>query len=165
MTTRLAINALLISLAPVSAVYANDALEPWGQSGEWAILVDRDNGNGCLIQRDFDEGVRIRIGYVPDRDGGFFSALGKDWQQIEPGKTGVAKFISDRDKFAGEVDMVEEDGWYGGWAFFNNPEFTQELAQRRSITVIGPEGNAFDVDLAGSARAIREAERCQLAQD
>lgn len=140
-------------------------LQPWGQSGDWSVLVDPSVGNGCLIQKDFDEGFRIRLGYVPDRAGGFFAALSEDWGHVEPGSKGLVRFISDRDKFAGEVEGIEDGSMRGGWAFFNNPEFAEELAKRRSITVIGPNGGEFDIDLTGSARAINEARRCQSEQD
>jgi len=142
-----------------------DALQPWGQSGDWTILVDPDVGNGCLIQKDFDEGFRIRLGYVPDRQGGFFAALSEDWGHVEPGSTGLVRFISDQDKFAGEVEGIEDGEMRGGWAFFNNPEFAEELARRLSITVIGPNDGEFDIDLTGSARAIQEARRCQSQQN
>ena len=156
---------LLISLGSSQAVLASEPPEEWGKSGDWSVLVDETVGNGCFIQKDFDDGIRIRLGYVPDREGGFFTALSQEWQELETGETGIAKFISERDKFAGEIEFVEEEGWYGGWAFFNNPEFATELAQRRSITVIGPNDGTIEVDLAGSAKAISEAARCQSEQE
>ncbi|MDK3075278.1 hypothetical protein QO034_19535 [Sedimentitalea sp. JM2-8] len=151
-----------VFLAP-GATVAGD-LKPWGQSGDWSILIDEDAGNGCLMQKDFDDGMRIRFGYLPDRDGGYFAALSPDWTHIEPQSTGIVKFLTDEAKFAGEVEMIKEDGWFGGRAFFNNPNLTEELAKRRSITVIGPHGGTFEVDLTGSSRAISVMKECQSKQ-
>jgi hypothetical protein len=63
-----------------------------------------------------------------------------------------------------EVETIEEDGWHGGSAFFNNPNLVPELAKRRSITVIGPRGRTFEVDLAGSSKAIDLMQACQKEQ-
>lgn len=155
----------LVLIPIMSGTCAADGREVWGQSGDWSVLVDADAGNGCLIQKDFADGIRIRFGYLPDRDGSYFAALSREWAHIEAQKTGTVKFLTDQAKFAGEVVMIEEDGWFGGWAFFNNPNLTVELAKRRSITVIGPEGGTFEVDLKGSSRAIAQMDACQAAQN
>ncbi len=136
----------------------------WGTAGDWAILVDETVGNGCLMQKDFADGIRVAFGYLPDRKGGFFAALSADWTDIEPGTSGIVKFITDNAKFAGDVELIEVDGRFGGWAFFNNPNLATEMAARRSITVIGPKGGTFDVDLSGTSRAIRALEECQSDQ-
>jgi hypothetical protein len=154
---------LVFAVVASGACGAGD-LEKWEQSGDWSVLIDRDVGNGCLIQKDFADGIRIRFGYLPERDGGFFAALSRDWGHIEAQTAGTVKFLTDQAKFAGEVEMIEEDGWFGGLAFFNNPNLTEELAQRRSIKVIGPQGGTFDVDLTGSFRAITMMKECQSEQ-
>lgn len=136
----------------------------WGTSGDWHIRIDAETANGCFIEKDFDSGIRLAFGFLPAQQGGFISALSADWTQLTPGETGLVKFFTSEEKFAGEVEMIERDGLRGGQAFFNNPAFTVELAKRRSLRVVGPEGGAFEVDLTGSARAIAEMERCQAAQ-
>jgi hypothetical protein len=143
---------------------AADGLTDWGQSGDWSVLIDPDEGNGCLIQKDFSDGIRIRFGNLPLQSGGFFAALSRDWSDLEIGTTGTVKFLMDDAKFAGEVQTIEEDGWYGGSAFFNNPELFTAMAKRRSVTVIGPRGRTFEVDLAGSSKAIDVMQECQKEQ-
>lgn len=138
--------------------------QPWGETGDWIILVDPAVGSGCLMQKNFESGIRIEFGYMPDRDGGFFAAMSEDWTGIKPGTNGTVKFITEAAKFAGDVEMIEVDGRLGGLAFFDNPNFTEEMAARRSITVIGPEGNTFEVDLKGTSRAIKILKECQSAQ-
>lgn len=154
----------LFAVILVSAAWAQSEAQSWGQSGDWSILVDPSNGNGCLMRKDFDDGIRIEFGFVPDREGGFFAAYSQDWTQIDAGTTGTVRFITDEAKFAGDVDMVLKGDLYGGWAFFNNPALVVEIAQRRTLTVIGPKGGTFDVNLDGTARAITMMKDCQQAQ-
>jgi len=158
------ISCIFTLVIAASVAGATADFKAWGQSGDWSVLVDADTGNGCLIQKDFEDGIRVRFGYLPDRAGGYFAALSREWTHIEAQTTGIVKFLTDEAKFAGEVEMFEEDGWFGGLAFFNNPALTEELAKRRSITVIGPQGGTFDVDLTGTARAIAAMKECQSAQ-
>jgi hypothetical protein len=152
---------LVIGLAlPVAA----EDRQPWASAGDWSILVDASVGNGCLMRKEFPDGIVAEFGYVPDRKGGFFAALSENWTGIEPGSGGIVKFITEETKFAGDVEMIEADGRFGGWAFFNNPAFVTEIAARRSITVIGPEGGTFDLDLRGTSRAITMLKECQASQ-
>lgn len=139
--------------------------QSWGAVGDWDILVDDVVGSGCLMQKDFEDGIRIEFGYVPNQSGGFFAASSKDWKDIEPGSRGIVKFITDEAKFAGDVEMFEVGGRYGGRAFFNNPNLTTEMAARRSIAVIGPRGGRFDVDLNGTSQAIKLLKECQSGQN
>lgn len=139
--------------------------EHWGAVGDWVILIDGAVGDGCLMQKDFEDGIRIEFGYVPAQNGGYFAALNAEWTNIEPGSRGIVKFITEEAKFAGDVEMIEQDGRLGGWAFFNNPALTTEVAARRTLTVIGPAGGTFDVDLTGTSRAITALKECQFEQN
>lgn len=161
MNMRLILCGLALCLS--SALHAQDRSE-WGTAGDWSILVDAEAGNGCLMRKDFSDGIRVEFGYLPIRNGGFFAALSADWTDLEPGATGIVKFITDQAKFAGDVEIIEADGRKGGTAFFNNPAFVVEMAARRSITVIGPKGGTFDIDLSGTSRGIDMLKECQAAQ-
>ncbi len=157
--------SLVCAACFASMAFAETNLKPWATSGAWEILVDPSNGNGCFMQKDFDDGIRVQFGFEPERDGGFFAALSKNWTQVEAGTSGTVKFITDEAKFAGDVEMIKRDDWLGGWAFFNNPNLAIEVAQRRSLTVIGPKGGTFDINLDGTERAISMMKECQAAQE
>lgn len=156
--------AFICTAACLANTAAAQERAPWGAAGDWLILVDPAVGGGCLMQKDFDDGLRVEFGYLPERNGGFFAAMSADWTSIEPGTGGIVKFITDQAKFAGDVEMIEQEGRRGGWAFFNNPNLTTEMAARRSITVIGPKGGTIEVDLSGTSRAIEAMKDCQAAQ-
>ncbi|MFD0911285.1 hypothetical protein [Ruegeria arenilitoris] len=148
----------------LSGNWAEAQVSEWGTSGDWHVRIDAAVGNGCYIEKDFESGIRLAFGYLPDLEGGFISAFSADWLERPLDETGNVKFFTSEEKFAGEVEMMVRDGMPGGRAFFNNPAFALEIAKRRSLRVLGPEGGEFEVDLTGSARAIAEMERCQAAQ-
>jgi len=83
----------LVALAAVAGpAAAAEELVSWGTSGEWTILVDPAVGNGCLMQKQFEDGTLVQFGTVPDRKGGFVAVYNPDWTGIEDGVTGTVKF-------------------------------------------------------------------------
>lgn len=51
--------------------------------------------------------------------------------------------------------------FFGGIAFFNNPDFMADFAKRKSLKVVGPEGDQVVINLAGTALAIKALDECQ----
>jgi hypothetical protein len=157
-----AITAMTTISAATSA--QADELSKWGDSGDWAILVDPDTGNGCLMEKRFDDGTLVQFGTVPNRDGGFFAAYNPDWTDIEDGATGTVKFEFPKIRFVGDVVGVAADGRYGGYAFFDNPNVTQEFARNNDMTIQGELGRVIAVNLKGTMKAIKAVKECQAEQ-
>lgn len=155
------LSLLACCLATGSAAQDN---REFGMSGDWEIRVDNTNGNGCYMQKVFETGTRIAIGYVPDRDGAFFAAYNSKWTDIEPDETGALMFDFGESRFKGEVVGRINDGQPGGFAFFDNPEFANEFARRNSVKLIGDGGYEEAFALTGSSKAIKEVKSCQKAQ-
>ncbi len=141
-----------------------DEVSKWQDVGDWEILVDPAAGNGCLAQRDFEGGIRVQIGAVPSREGGFFAAYHSDWTQIEDGTVGVLNFDFGDARFAGEVVGKLSDALPGGYAFFDNPNFVKEFAQRNTVRVWGEREDVIEISLAGTAKAIDAVLACQKEQ-
>jgi len=158
------VTAPLVVLALFAAPLAAEPLQPWGTSGDWAIMVDPDVGHGCLMEKLFDADTRVRFGGVPSEKGAFVSAMNKSWADIDVGSKGTVKLIFDDSRFAGDVDFVEDGEWKGFYAFFNNPEFVTDLAQRKTMKAIISEGLEFEVSLAGTSKAVEALENCQNEQ-
>lgn len=144
-------------------VYA-DETKKWKALGDWDILVDPAVGNGCLAQRDFEDGMRVQIGAVPSREGGFFAAYHSDWTHIEDGEVGVLNFDFGDARFAGEVVGRLSNTLPGGYAFFDNPNFVTEFAKRNSVRVWGEREDVIEISLAGTAKAIDAVLACQKEQ-
>ena len=67
-------------------------------------------------------------------------------------------------RFAGEVVGMIEGDWHGGYAFFNHPEFIDEIGAKSEVTIEGSRRVPLSVSLKGSQQAIAELGRCQSAQ-
>jgi len=157
----MAIAALAVVTGP--AVTAEE-LVSWGTSGEWTILVDPAAGNGCLMEKQFEDGTLVQFGAVPDRKGGFVAAYNPDWTDIEDGVTGIVKFEFPKIRFVGDAVGVAKDGRFGGYAFFDNPNVTQEFARNNDMTIFGELGRQIEVNLKGTSNAIKAVKACQAEQ-
>ncbi|MDV7144914.1 hypothetical protein R3X27_19715 [Tropicimonas sp. TH_r6] len=139
-------------------------MEPWDEEGDWTILIDAENGNGCLANRQYDTGLIVEIGMDPMLGGAFFAAYNPEWTSIEDGAIGVVNFDFGDDQFAGEVVGIHRNGVPGGYAFFDNPEFATEFVKRTEVTVWGESEQKFLVDLSGSSKAVEAVKACQAEQ-
>lgn len=159
-------NTVAIAIFAVTtgtAVVAED-LVSWGGGGGWAILVDPAAGNGCLMEKHFEDGTLVQVGAVPNRKGGFFAAYNPKWTDIEDGAVGTVKFDFPDKRFSGEAVGVAKDGLYGGYAFFDNPNVPMEFAARKAMTIFGANGRTVEIDLTGTAKAIQAVKTCQAEQ-
>lgn len=138
--------------------------QPWAQSGNWEILVDPDLGNGCFMQRDFDNGITLQFGAQPAQASGFVAAYNPAWTFIEDGQTGIVRFEFPDVIFEGEVTGELRDGIPGGRAIFDNPNLPFEFAKRRSMTIVGKRIGRIEINLDGSLAAIRQVRVCQDQQ-
>lgn len=159
MTSRFA-----LILAMVAGPAMPQGASEWGASGDWLILVDPAAGNGCLMQRRFESGTTVRIGYVPSDGGAFLSAHNPAWTQIVTGESGSVIFDFGDSRFQGEAVGVNENGIPGGYAFFNNPEFASEFGRRHSVAIQGKNGAEEIIDLSGSMAALGKLKACQAEQ-
>jgi hypothetical protein len=153
----------------IAAIWATTSvqaqeLSKWGDAGDWAILVDPATGNGCLMQKQFDDGTLFQFGTVPNRDGGFVAAYNPDWSDIKDGATGTVKFEFPDVRFVGEVVGVATGGRFGGYAFFDNPNVPLEFARSNDMTIDGEVGRVIAVNLKGTSKAIKAVKACQAEQ-
>ena len=146
------------------AAEAQTTHEQWGESGEWRILIDPLVDNGCYIERTMDDGTLVQVGYVPNRNGGFFAAYNAAWTGIEDGSSGTVQFDFERSLFGGEYVGVTRDGLPGGYAYFNNPEFIKEFGKRDGVSITGDKGNALEFKLTGTMKAINAMRNCDAEQ-
>ncbi len=153
-------SAILLS----SSLACAAGLEPWGEAGEWSILIDAENGDGCLANRHFESGLIVEIGMDPALGGAFFAAYNPEWTSIVDGAIGEVNFDFGDDQFAGEVVGVHRNGVPGGYAFFDNPEFATEFVKRTEVTIWGEREEKFLVDLSGSSKAVAAVLSCQAEQ-
>lgn len=153
-----------VVFASSQAIKAQSTHTKWGEMAPWVIMINPDVGNGCYMENTFEDGTTVQVGFVPDRNGGFFAAYNAAWTNVEDGATGTVEFDFEKSLFRGEYVGVANDEKFGGYAFFNNPEFIKEFGKRNTVVIKGDKGNAFDISLKGTTKAINAARNCDAEQ-
>jgi hypothetical protein len=161
--TNLLFPSIVAALSCATTIFAQE-LTMWSDAGNWQIFVDPASGNGCLMQTELADNTRVRIGAVPIREGGFIAVLNKEWQDIDEGATAVLTLDFDGEIFAGDAEAITNGEWRGGYAFFNNPEFVEGIAKRRTLVVSGEGDREVTIDLTGTANAVNAVLDCQKKQ-
>jgi len=151
-------------LASSPAIQAQGTHTKWGEIAPWVIMVDPEVGNGCYMENTFEDGTTVQVGFVPDRNGGFFAAYNAAWTNVEDGAIGTVEFDFEKSLFRGEYVGVAKDDKFGGYAFFNNPEFIKEFGKRNTVAIKGDKGNALDISLKGTTKAINAVRNCDAEQ-
>lgn len=133
-------------------------------AGDWEIVRQTTADGDCLMRKAFSDGLVVEAGFVSAKDGAFLAAYHPDWNDITVGETVFMAFHFGDVGFGGDVEAIEVDGLKGGYAFFDNPAFSEELARRDTLTITSPNGEKTDVNLRGTSRAIAAVENCQSAR-
>lgn len=157
----LSVSVILANAASSEQTLSHDV---WGEAGGWNVKIDPSVSNGCYIERNLEDGTLVRVGYVPDRKGGFFAAYNAAWTNIKEGVAGTIQFDFGQSRFEGEYigDIVAD--LRGGYAFFNNPEFLQEFGKRNDVSIKGDGEDALAFKLSGTAKAINAMQTCDAEQ-
>ena len=151
--------ALFLALSAYPAT-AED-LKKWGEAGAWQVFVDAAVGNGCLIEKTFEDGSRMRMGDLPEKNGNFLSVVNKAWTQIDEVETVVVHFDLDGVVFGGDVEYIIDGDWRGGFAFFNNPALFEEFAKKNTMTITGPSNQPVSYSLKGTGKALKALDECR----
>ncbi|PYG25502.1 hypothetical protein C8N36_1314 [Pelagimonas varians] len=157
------LSSVLLFIFSASALSAQ-SYEQWGEAGDWKILVNVDEGNGCLAQKTFEDGTLVQMGAEPLRAGGFFAAYNAAWVNIEDGAEGTVNFDFGDARFAGDAMGKFMEDTPGGYAFFDNPAFLDEFVKRKNVVISGDGGNEVTIDLSGTTKAVAALRACQKEQ-
>lgn len=153
-----------VTLASASFAQARTDHSKWGEVGKWIILIDPNADNGCYMEQTFKDGTLVQIGFLPSRDGGFIALYNASWTDIEDGIVGTVQFDFEKSLFGGDYVGVVKGDLFGGYAFFNNPEFVTEFGRRNTVTIKADKGDTIDFSLSGTARAINAMRTCHSEQ-
>lgn len=148
--------------APVVAVAQTHS--EFATSGEWGIKVNPSNGNGCYMEKKFDNGNLVQIGVVPDQNGAFIAVYNASFKDVIDGEVSTVILNFGDSRFQGEVVGAFFDDLPGGYAFFDNPEFASEFGKRTSVRVQGDGDAVEEIDLSGSMKGLEVVKACQEEQ-
>ena len=139
-------------------------MQDWGEVGRWEIRIDPESGNGCFMETSLEDGSVVQFGFVPNRNGGFFSIYNANWTDIVEGEKANVKLEFDAKQFSGEAAGVTQGGVPGGYAYFNNPNVRAEFARSKTMIIFDDKGHTIELDLSGTSKAAQAVEACQKQQ-
>ncbi len=155
--------ALTALVATAPAVQAEELVE-WKTVGEWQVVIDKTTGNGCMMQKVYENGFLLQFGLLPQREEAYFAAYREDWTDIEYGKKVEMEFAFDDNAYEGPVTGYVAKPWHGGYAEVNNPEMMYDFAKKYNLKVTGHQGREFELSLDGTLKGVEELIACQKAQ-
>lgn len=136
----------------------------WGTSGDWSIEIDEVAASACLMQRTLDSGHVVELGYLPERKGGFLAVYHPDWTDVTEGQEAFWEFRFDDSRFGGQAVAVFRGDLAGGAAYFDNPEFVDDMAKRNNVTLVPPNADPIEISLKGTLKAVEQVKACQQEQ-
>lgn len=154
------VTALLVAAAPMQA---KEAVE-WGKVGDWQIVIDKNIGSGCIMQKNFENGILLQFGLLPKRGTSFFAAYRQDWKSIESGQKVQVKYEFDGVAHKGQANGYISKPWYGGFVEVKDPAVMTEFALKNTLKVTGPRGRNFELSLDGTKKGVAALQECQSAQ-
>lgn len=157
------LTALTLAATPVLA----DEITEYGAVGDWKVLIDADKGNGCFVQKEFEDGTLVQMGYWPARNGGFFGVYNAAWDKLHEAEDGTKtkiKFDFPDKRFVGDAERHLLDDKAGGFVFFDNPHVPDEIAKNIEMTILTESGPDIPINLKGTSNAIKSARECQGKQ-
>jgi hypothetical protein len=164
MSMRMIVTAALLSAAMIGSAVAADDTVPWGDGSVagWDIAIDQTLGCGCYILASFDGDTIVRIGFDPSNSDYYLMLADADWKSIEADK-----------EYDLTLTMGHRQPWDAtatGMMMGDQPtlmvrstdtDFLDEFSSQQSIKVEYSGDQIANLNLTGSAAAIREMITCQ----
>jgi|GEM_PF-307596 len=153
--------SLALSCAISVPAFAEDFVQVSSVEG-WNVVRGLE-GNGCFMEKVNEQGYLIRIGKT--EAGGEFGSIGvytkdKDIYVLE-GETKDVEFDLDGERFFGTANGATWNGYRGGIARANNPDFGQALAKKYILTINPDKKTPLVIDLAGTFKAMAATRDCE----
>ena len=128
----------------------------------WNIFLNESTKN-CLMEKVESNGFVVQIARTGE--GEEFGRLGvysPNPTDIKDGETRELTFDLDGERFTGEATGSLHEGYQGGYAFANNPQFGEALASKQTLTIEPDGANPVVVDLSGTMAAMDAVKDCQV---
>lgn len=152
---------LALCFAVSAPTFAEDYVPVASVEG-WNIVRGVE-GNGCFMEKVNKDGYLVRIGKT--EAGSEFGSIGvytkdKDIYVLE-GETKDVEFDLDGERFFGTANGATWNGYRGGIARANNPDFGQALAKKYILTINPEKKTPLVIDLAGTFKAMAATRDCE----
>lgn len=165
-SSKAALVALGLSLLAPPLLADAGKFEGYGSVEGWSVFVDHDK-KSCLIEAiDADENV-VQMGLTKDRGVGYLGVFTKADIAIEKDKKELVAVLLGENLYIGEVTGMRgniTEGYSGGYILSDDPQLVEDIAQQYAMVVFPETSFAFEINLAGTKKAIEMARECNAKQ-
>lgn len=134
----------------------------FAQEAGWNVINSEALG-GCLMEQTQDSGIQVQFGINGKRELGYVALFAREDLGLPDGETRVANFNIDGALFEGEGQTVVTDGFEGGFLYFNNPNFINDIINGEKMVITTEAGTEVPVDLTGTKAAGDAVLACEVA--
>lgn len=164
--SKAALLALALSLLAPPLLADAGKFEGYGSVEGWSVFVDHDK-KSCLIEAiDADENV-VQMGLTKDRGVGYLGVFTKADIAIEKDQKELVAVLLGENLYIGEATGMRgniTEGYSGGYILSDDPQLVEDIAQQYSMVVFPETSFAFEINLAGTKKAIEMARECNAKQ-
>lgn len=161
------LSAISIALAlGTTAALADDDTIPWGDGNVagWDIAIDQSLGGGCYILAEFDGNTIVRIGFDPSNSDYYLILADDDWNSIEAEKEyDLVLTLGHRQPWDAQANGIMLGDQPALMVTSTDTDFIDEFSSQQNIKVEYNGDSIANLNLSGSAAAIRELIKCQSA--
>jgi hypothetical protein len=139
----------------------------WGETGNWQVLVDPSQGNGCFTYVGYQDGSFFRAGYDKRDDTAYVFFGDPDWASLVPGNSYTLRLYFDPIESWWDADALAQE--FDDGALFLRIDSSDENLLDDVLKSSGArvEFNGREIanyDLDGSGRAVAMVYECQSEQ-
>lgn len=153
-------------LALMAGAAQADEFEAYGTTEGWNVYVDATK-QSCFVEAvDESENV-VQMGLTTDRGVGYIGVFTKAKTDIKKDETQAVAILIGEDIFIGDATGMRGNitkGYSGGYVLSDDPAFFEDIAKQYSMTVFPEKEYAFEVNLAGTYKALEMARECNQKQ-
>jgi hypothetical protein len=151
--------------AMVDAIAGESPL--WKEVGSWEVRVDNTLGYGCFAMAAYKGGTVLRIGFDASKNYRGYLVLGNsEWKSLEAGKEYELVVQFDRaSPWSAPAQAVQFGSGRATMLFmqFDKSKVFKEFASKHQLIVFYKNQEIDRLNLKGSALAIDELVKCQIA--
>ncbi len=160
--------AIAVALTTTGAIAAADDTIPWGDGSVagWDIAVDQSLQGGCYILAEFDGNTIVRIGFDPSNSDYYLILADDDWSSIEADKEyDLVLTLGHRAPWDAQANGIMLGDQPALMVTSTDTDFLDEFASQQNIKVEYNGSQIANLNLSGSAAAIKEMINCQSQVD
>jgi len=158
--------ATALTLAAGAVCAESSKFENYGSVEGWNVFVDHEK-KSCLIESMDEAENVVQMGLTRDRGVGYLgvftkaeTTIGKDEKQMVAVLIGENLYIGKATGMRGNIT----EGYSGGYILSDDPRLVEDIAQQYTMTVFPETTFAFQINLAGTKKAIEMARECNAKQ-